>query len=177
MNMLSVWFSNTFCKSTHSKCCTLWVELICSVWGKKSELATGTLTVSTPEQCLLDLSWWSFFLSYCCTAKDIWSSVLSLTVCRYVSRLQTPITHHSSKDSENPAHTVGSHQQASEMWQVWGQHPKCGLSGWYVTHSVAFCIYILISTFLHYAELLTMWNIYDFLKSYSYLISISYHVT
>lgn len=71
---------------------------------------------------------------------------ISIAVCLSVSqhvlymsfRLQAPISHHSRKDSENPSHTVGSHQQASEMWQVWGQHPECGLSGWYIRCSVSF---------------------------------------
>lgn len=86
---------------------------------------------------------------------------ISIAVCLSVSqhvlymsfRLQAPISHHSRKDSENPSHTVGSHQQASEMWQVWGQHPECGLSGWYIRCSVSFyCILFLLeifSTFTH----------------------------
>lgn len=32
-----------------------------------------------------------------------------------VCRLQTPIGHHGGEDGEDPAHAVGSHQQASEM--------------------------------------------------------------
>ena len=56
-------------------------------------------------------------------------------------RLQTPITHHSGADGANPAHTFGSDQQASEMWQVWGQHPECGLFVRYEAKYDLICIF------------------------------------
>lgn len=92
------------------------------------------------------LCWCNECMNVCQTTFQsvscLWlSAVMSLTC---VSRLQTPITHHSSTDSENPAYTVGSHQQTSEMWQVWGQHSERGLSGWYVTRRLSFCVYFLM---------------------------------
>lgn len=83
------------------------VQFSCSVSGKKS---------GDYMQCYFSVwmeSVSDYFNAAEC-AKDILVSVLSLfTSC--VSRLQTPISHHGSEDGENPAHTVGSHQQASEM--------------------------------------------------------------